>query len=407
MDVTRTLLTRTLAGLRRGGLSVRWRDGARQDFAGPEPGPQAELVVLRPGLGRRVMLGGGLGLAEAYLDGLWTTPDLVALLDLLATNRVAGAIGRTPAVLRPVARLSHLLRANTRRGSRRNIAYHYDLGNDFYRLWLDPTMAYSCALFSRVDGARGLAPGSTAAPPDADTLERAQVAKWERLLDLLEVAAGQHLLEIGCGWGGFAVHAAKTRDCRITGITLSAEQLCWAQELVEGEGLNGQVQLRLQDYRDVEERFDGIVSIEMFEAVGERFWPVFFARVRDCLKRDGRAALQVITVADERFEAYRRGADFIQRYIFPGGLLPGPAVFRAAAEEAGLQVGEPAFFAADYACTLGCWLESFDAAHHQVRAQGFDERFVRMWRYYLASCIAGFRNGMIDDMQVVLSRQSG
>jgi cyclopropane-fatty-acyl-phospholipid synthase len=391
-----------LRGLRCGDLTLVWPDGSEYGFTGADPGPSATLVVRDPAMARRTLLGGGMGLAEAYLDGQWTTPDLVALLDLMAQNLSFGAVRKPPAVLQPVQRLIHLARPNSRRGARKNILYHYDLGNDFYRLWLDPTMTYSCALF--YDPEELAASGQERLPAHAPTrdLEQAQRAKWDRLLGLLRPAPESTLLEIGCGWGGFAIHAAETTGCRVTGITISDEQAKLARERVREAGLDGRVEIRLQDYRDVPERFDAIASVEMFEAVGEAYWPAFFRAVRERLKPNGLAAFQVITIPHERFLGYRRRADFIQKYIFPGGMLPSPEAFATAAEEAGLSTDRPSFFGQDYALTLSAWLHNVDAARAAIRALGFDRRFERMWRYYLAYCIAGFRNAMIDVMQVTL-----
>jgi cyclopropane-fatty-acyl-phospholipid synthase len=276
-------------------------------------------------------------------------------------------------------------------GSKRNVAYHYDLGNDFYELWLDDTMTYSAAF---TDDAS--VPAS-----DAD-LERAQRRKWDRILDLIQPGPQDHILEIGCGWGGFAIHAAQDAGCRVTGITLSEQQLEMARERVAAAGLEGRVDLRLQDYREVPGTFTGIASIEMFEAVGERWWRPFFRRTRELLEPGRAAAMQVITIAEDRFEGYRRRPDFMQRYVFPGGMLPSPERFREAAEVGGLSVREPSFFGMDYARTLTAWSERFERALPEVRALGFDDRFVRMWRYYLAYCRTGFEHGTIDVMQVRL-----
>lgn len=384
-------LAAALRRVRTGELSVRWSDGSTATFSGPEPGPSAAVTIRDPACVRRMLLGGSIGLAQGYMAGEWDSPDLTATLEFAARNLdAARAVARRAmAPLTPANRLLHALRDNSRRGAKRNIAYHYDLGNDFYALWLDPSMTYSCAIF---DGS------------DAD-LAAAQRRKWDRLLDLLEPEAGMSLLEIGCGWGGFALHAAKTRGLKVTGITVSDEQLAWAQRRVAEEGLEGQVEIRHQDYRDVSERYDRIASIEMFEAVGERWWPTFFGKVRDALADGGRAAMQVITIADERFARYRRKPDFIQRYIFPGGMLPSPSAFERCASEQGLAVGPATFFGKDYAQTLHAWEERFSCAVQQVRALGFGERFERMWRFYLAYCQAGFRTGSIDVMQVALARR--
>jgi cyclopropane-fatty-acyl-phospholipid synthase len=337
-----------------------------------------------------MVLSGSIGLAEGYMAQEWDTPDLMAFLEFALRNidaaREAGR--RLAAPLNPLNRLLHARRANTRQGSKRNIRYHYDLGNDFYSLWLDPDMTYSCALF---DGS------------DAD-LVVAQRRKWDRLLDLLDARPGQTLLEIGCGWGGFAVHAAKTRGLKVTGVTISDQQLAWARERIAAEGLDDLVEIRQQDYRDISERFDSVASIEMFEAVGERWWPTFFAKVRDALRAGGRAAIQVITIDDARLGAYRRKPDFIQRYIFPGGMLPSPEAFERAAAAEGLEPAQPFFFGRDYAQTLHAWEERFSCAVQRVRQLGFDERFERMWRFYLAYCQTGFRTGAIDVMQIALTR---
>jgi cyclopropane-fatty-acyl-phospholipid synthase len=375
--------------VRYGALEVRWPDGRTFVYEGPEQGPRAAVRIHDPACVRRAVLGGSIGLAEGYMDGQWDTPDLTALLEFAGRNidaaRAAGR--RVTAPLNPVNRLVHALKDNTRRGAKRNIVYHYDLGNSFYELWLDPDMTYSCALF---DGS------------DAD-LAAAQRRKWDRLLDLIDPRPGESLLEIGCGWGGFAVHAAKTRGVRVTGITISDEQLAWARKRVAAEGLEDLVEIRHQDYRDVAERFDHVASIEMFEAVGERWWPAFFGTIKEVLSERGRAALQVITIEDERLDDYRRKPDFIQRYIFPGGMLPSPEAFRRVASAAGLAVGVPFFFGSDYAQTLHAWEERFSCAVQRIRQLGFDERFERMWRFYLSYCQAGFRMGSINVMQVALT----
>lgn len=429
----------TLGNLKVGDLCVIWCDGTEHRFRGGEPGPHGEIVIRDPAAARLMLLGGPIGFAEGYLEGAWTTTDLVSLLDLLSANIVAKGRRRRRSPLQPVQNLAHRLRPNTRRGARKNIAYHYDLGNDFYRLWLDPTMTYSCGLFSEESatdaaaGARrepgvtaatggaapaaaasgaGCAVGAAATPalaPSRDAahlvaaLEQAQRAKWDRLLDLIDPFPGCSLLEIGCGWGGFAIHAAQTYDCQVTGITLSEEQLTFAVERARAAGVADRVRFRLQDYRDVRGTFDRIASIEMFEAVGEPYWPQFFRQLHACLRPGGRAGLQVITISEDRFETYRRRADFIQRYVFPGGMLPSPRAFELEAVGAGLAVERPEFFGASYSTTLSLWLDRFDAVQGEVAALGFDDRFIRMWRYYLAYCIAGFRNGMIDVMQVALT----
>jgi cyclopropane-fatty-acyl-phospholipid synthase len=284
---------------------------------------------------------------------------------------------------RTLLRLKHFLNANTKRQSRKNILAHYDLGNDFYRLWLDPTMTYSSALF---DGRF-----------DVD-LAHAQQAKYTRLLDELALPEGADLLEIGCGWGGFAESAARAGH-RVTGISLSDAQTAYARERLARAGLAEHSTLRLQDYRDVRGTYDGIASIEMFEAVGERYWPAYFRTVRAALRPGGRACIQTITIADDRFERYRTQSDFIQQYVFPGGMLASPARFIDVARDAGLTLAR-----VHYAETLKRWLAAFDAGTPAIRALGFDERFIRCWRFYLAYCAAGFDTGTTDVGQYTFVR---
>ena len=376
-----------LSRITTGQLEIRDTAGVEHCFVGSRPGPSARVVVREARAARRVLLGGSIGMAEGYMDGEWDTPDLDAVLDLGLANILDSGV-HIPTPLAPAQRAWHRLRDNTRSGSKRNIAYHYDLGNDFYELWLDDTMTYSCAAFDEA----------------AEPLECAQRRKWDRLLELLQPSRRDRLLEIGCGWGGFAIHAAKEAGCSVTGITLSEEQAALATERVAEAGVSDKVEIRLQDYRDVPDTFTAIASIEMFEAVGERWWPTFFARIRDLLERGGAAAMQTITIAEERFERYRAHPDFTQRYIFPGGMLPSPERFKAAAETQGLSAGEPHFLGKDYAATLTRWRERFDAVVPEVLALGFDDRFVRMWRYYLSYCRAGFAAGTIDVMQTRLDR---
>jgi cyclopropane-fatty-acyl-phospholipid synthase len=285
-------------------------------------------------------------------------------------------------------RLRHLLRMNTRAGSERNIHAHYDLGNDFYRRWLDQTMTYSSALFAG----------------DFDrSLEDAQLAKYERILALLDPRPGSLILEIGCGWGGFAEYAARTRGCRVHGITISRRQLEFARQRVRDAGLDDRVTLEFCDYRDVQGRYDNVVSIEMYEAVGERFWPAYFRALRDRLKPGGRAVVQAITIAEERFERYRHSTDFIQQFIFPGGMLASLSVLHAQASRAGLTVRSTHAFGLDYAETLRRWNQRFNQAWSDIQPHGFDARFKRLWNFYLSYCEAGFRSRSTDVLQVEMS----
>jgi cyclopropane-fatty-acyl-phospholipid synthase len=334
---------------------------------------------------REVLAKGDIGFAEAYIAGDWHTPDLAALLALLAANRSAldaAIYGRWWGRL--YTRLRHLLNANTRTGSRRNIASHYDLGNDFYALWLDPSMTYSSARFD----------GDLTLP-----LEAAQARKYQRMLDLLDLPDGSSLLEIGCGWGGFTEHAARHAGHAVRGLTLSREQLDYARARIAAARLGDACRFEFQDYRDEQGQYDGIASIEMFEAVGEAYWPAYFATLKRSLKPGGRAVVQTILIDDALFERYRRGSDFIQQYVFPGGMLPSARRFREEAQRAGLAVSAQENFALDYAETLKRWRVAFHAQLDAVRAQGFDERFVRLWHFYLAYCEAGFRAGSIDVAQ--------
>lgn len=390
--VSAAVLAGVLRGLRTGELTVRMPDGSEHRFSGPTPGPSARVEVRDASAARRIALGGDMGLAESYMDGAWDTPDLTAVLDLGLANMTLGWATDVPFVLRPLQRLLHAANDNNARGgARRNIARHYDLGNDFYELWLDPTMTYSSAYGVTAD-----------APLTPEQLECAQLRKWDRILELIQPQSSDHVLEIGCGWGGFAMHAARQAGCRVTGLTLSEQQARFARTQVEEADLDGLVDIRIQDYREVPGTFDRIASIEMFEAVGVKWWPTFFGRVKELLAPGGAAALQTITIAEDAFELYLSRPDFIQRYIFPGGMLPSPDRFSASARQSGLAVDAPSFFGCDYARTLSAWSARFEESLPRVRDLGFDERFIRMWRYYLAYCRVGFEQGSIDVMQVRL-----
>ena len=329
---------------------------------------------------------GDIGFAESFIRGEWETDHLAGLLTLLAQNRKVIERALYGNAWRLIAyRIHHLLRANTKAGSKRNIIAHYDLGNDFYKLWLDETMTYSSALFA--EGA---------------SLAEAQRNKYRRILKDLNIQPGQRILEIGCGWGGFAEVAVQEFGATLRGLTLSPSQLEWAERRAQQGGWADKAEFVLRDYRDETEKFDHIVSIEMFEAVGKRYWPQYFSQVRNLLKPGGRAVIQVITIDDALFKRYVKGTDFIQRYVFPGGMLPSPGVFRRLAREAGLRVEEDLAFGLDYARTLARWHETFMQQLDAVRAQGFDDQFIRLWRFYLAYCEAGFRAGSTDVHQYSL-----
>lgn len=374
------LIRRALAYIEQGSIIIVTPDGTRYAWRAAIPGPEATLVIHNWRALRRLASGGDIGFAEGFIDGDWSTPDLVAFISLVAEN-----VARMQRVLdgwapvRLVNRLKHAKRHNSARGSRRNIAFHYDLGNDFYRQWLDDSMTYSAAC--------RVLPGQS--------LEAAQKAKLDRITELLALKGDETLLEIGCGWGALAIHLAG-QCARVTGVTLSREQLAWGQRSVVARGLSDRIDLRLQDYREVGEQFDRIVSIEMIEAVGERYWPVYFDQLRACLKPGGRAVLQVISIREDRFDAYRAGSDFIQKYIFPGGMLPTPTIVADQATRAGLTLVARENFGLGYAETLAEWRRRFDAGWPNIAPLGFDDRFRRLWDYYLCYCEAGFRVGTID-----------
>ncbi|WP_413207454.1 class I SAM-dependent methyltransferase [Rhodospirillum sp. A1_3_36] len=377
-------LARLAGELRIGRLTLETPNGERMAFTGRDSadGPRG-VLTLRSDKGARAMFTGGeVGFAQAYIDGYWDSPDLTALIRLAAVNQNhigLSRMGLAPAHL--VNRLRHLSRPNSKKGAKRNIAYHYDLGNAFYAWWLDPSMTYSSALFETGE----------------EHLVDAQRAKYHALARELDLKPGMSVLEIGCGWGGFAEVAAKDYGAKVVGITLSKEQLAYAQERINRAGLAEQVELRLQDYRDVPGQFDRIASIEMFEAVGEEHWSMYFDVIKDRLRPGGRAALQVITIAEDRFETYRTGADFIQTHIFPGGMLPTVPLLRERITQAGLQFREVRRFGESYARTLALWQRDFQRSWGEIaRMPGFDRSFKRMWEYYLAYCEAGFSEGSID-----------
>ncbi len=337
----------------------------------------------------RLLSGGDLGFARAYVDGDWDSPDIEALLRLALRNEAALLSAMRPwPIWGWLAHLRHRLRPNSVRGSRRNIASHYDLGNAFYALWLDDSMTYSSALFQR---------------PDM-TLSEAQMAKYAQIVRQLDIGPDDHVLEIGCGWGGFAEYAVAQTGCRVTGLTLSKEQAAYARDRLARAGMATRIDIRLEDYRHVTGQYDKIVSIEMFEAVGEANWPTYFRTLRDRLKPGGKASIQTITMADDRFAHYRVNADYIQTYIFPGGMLPSPEVFVARAKQQGLKLENGYAFGRDYARTLRLWDEAFVARWPEIKSLGFDDRFYRMWRYYLHYCAAGFEANTINVFQFVLTR---
>ena len=394
LPIAARVLFKLLGGLRYGRITATLPDKSRHEFGAETLGIHAHIEIHDFAICAQILTGGDVAFGEGYFNGMWDSPDLVALLTLLAKNQnelMPAFYGRGWKGW--LFKLRHLLRTNSKKQARKNIEAHYDLGNAFYREWLDSTMTYSSALFN------GNLHGDFAA---------AQIAKYERILDEIDPPAGGHILEIGCGWGGFAEYAAQSRGLRVTGITLSPSQLESARERIKAAGLESQVRFELCDYRDVAKRFgatfDGVASIEMFEAVGQKYWDSYFQAVQQALRPKARACVQVITIEEARFAQYESTSDFIQQYIFPGGMLPSPERFEARANLAQLKLDTRFEFGLDYAETLRRWLRQFDARHDAVTAQGFSQNFVKLWRFYLAYCIAGFEAGSINVGQYTLSR---
>ena len=373
-----------------GRLTLLLPNGQIHRLDGARPGPSATLDIRDYRFAGRVLASGDIGFAEGYMAGEWETPHLAALLEALARNseHIRRLVGGNP-VMKAFHWLSHRMNRNSRSGSRKNIHAHYDIGNAFYAAWLDPSMTYSSARFTRA----GM------------TLEAAQREKYAALARSMDLQAGHSVLEIGCGWGGFAEFAAREVGARVTGITISREQFDFARRRMFAAGLSDRADIQLIDYRDVPGRFDRVASIEMFEAVGQEYWPAYFGKIHEVLKPGGRAGLQIITIDDAVFAGYRKRTDFIQKYIFPGGMLPSEAALQPVVAAAGLDWRGVERFGQDYAETLRLWDERFQAAWEDIRRiGGFDERFRRLWRFYLAYCEAGFRSARTDVIQLGLSR---
>lgn len=373
--------------LAHGTLKITMPDGRKVLMGGKSPGPNAELVLNNWKLPRRAFVGGTIGVAESYVDGDWTSPDVASFLELFVINvetgeRVAGGSGW---LTNAIQRFRHWLNDNTKQGSKRNISAHYDLGNKFYSQWLDTTMTYSSALYST----------------GANDLATAQTAKYRALAQDIGIVANDSVLEIGCGWGGFAEFAAREIGCRVTGLTISQEQYAFARERIAKAGLNDKVEIKLQDYRDETGTYDRIASIEMFEAVGEKHWPAFFGKMKSVLRAGGTAGLQIITINEAAYDTYRARPDFIQRYVFPGGMLPTPSILKALGPQHGMTYLKERIFPQDYARTLAEWRQRFWSSWDKIVPLGFDERFKRLWEFYLYYCEAGFRAEYIDVRQVI------
>ena len=377
-----------LSGIQVGSLRLTLPGDESHMYTGSQPGPIGHMVLHRPAMLRKTLIGGAIGIAESYMDGDWDSPKLADTLRVLMLNQAHyGRLYDRNILGRVAQRLRHGLRRNSRDGSRKNIEYHYDLGNDFYSRWLDDTMAYSSAIFERWD----------------QPLFDAQMTKFGKILNRLDLTADHHLLEIGSGWGGFAIFAAQHTGCRVTSITLSKEQLAEARRRAQAAGVADRVRFELRDYRDVTETYDRVVSIEMYEAVGEAYWDTYFDTIARVLKPGGVAAIQGITIDEAFFDDYRSKVDFIQRYIFPGGMLASPGEFLRRAGNAGLTADTPDFYGKHYAETLRRWDQAVMRESRAIIEQ-FGLRFLRMWHYYLCYCECGFDDGRIDLMHVGLRK---
>ncbi len=380
-----------LLGAKTGKIEFRLPDGRLIVFDKNDGGPQASVDVHDYAFAKRSVAGGDVGFAETYMDEMWSTPDLTAVLRYFADNFDAVGDGKLPRgglAVRFANIIRHFMNRNSKSGSKRNISTHYDLGNEFYATWLDPSMTYSSAIF----------------PSPNTNLEQAQYTKYDAICKSLDLSEGKSVLEIGCGWGGFAEHAAKHYGANITCLTISEAQAAYARARMVDAAIEDKVEIRLEDYRDHSGTYDGVASIEMFEAVGETYWPSYFSKISEALRPGGKAALQIITIDDELFESYRKRADFIQRYIFPGGMLPSLSALKQQFGAANLNHDDTAFFGEDYGRTMHYWSRRFNEAWEDIKPMGFNEQFRRMWNFYLSYCEAGFMGGRINVGQFALSK---
>lgn len=383
--ITRTGL-KIVLGLKYGSLSITIPDGRTFRITGSEPGPDADVTIHDWKFAQKALASGDVGVGEAFMAGYWTSSDVTTFLELFCINREATMVSlRGRPVMRLLLGLQHWLNTNTRKGSKRNISAHYDLGNAFYREWLDPSMTYSSALFDET----------------TNNLEQAQRLKYASLAREADIQPGHTVLEIGCGWGGFAEFAARDIGAQVKALTISREQYDYARKRIFEAGLNEKVDVQFQDYRDETGKYDRIASIEMFEAVGQKYWPTYFQTLSSCLKPGGKAGLQIITIQDRMFDDYTKTTDFIQKYVFPGGMLPPPGKLRDIGARLGLDLDRQKVFGQDYARTLAEWRDRFREAWPRIGPMGFDDRFKRLWEFYLHYCEAGFRSGNIDVRQMV------
>ena len=374
-----------------GRLALTLPDGSYQVFSGTKVGPNAELHIHTEAALRRLLYDGKMGFCEAFMDGEISSQSLPELIELAVLHdKYLEAALKTNIIRQAGLRLFHMVRRNSKQGSAKNIAHHYDIGNSFYEAWLDPTMTYSSAVFNSA----------------SDNLTTAQLNKYKRLADLADIQPGDRVLEIGCGWGGFAKFVSEQIGAHVTGITISQAQLAYAKSRLADAGLDDRVDLKLMDYRDLQGRFDKIVSIEMFEAVGQAYWPTYFATIARMLKCGGRAVIQSITIDHSAFQSYRDQPDFIQRYIFPGGMLPSMPMLETPVARAGLELVAEHGYATHYARTLQEWRSRFLTAWPTLASDKFDQRFKLMWELYLSYCEGGFRAGMIDVKQMLLMHKT-
>ena len=385
-----TLFIKMLERLDVGSLTLTLPNQEKLAFEGKNKGVLADLQVNNWSAFGKILQSGDIGVAEAYRDGWIESSNMLNVLLLALANETSlnkAMYGNFLGTL--LYRVKHWLNRNTKANSQKNIHAHYDIGNNFYRLWLDESMTYSSAYFAQ----------------GQQELQQAQYAKYDRLLQQLNIKAGDHILEIGCGWGAFAEYAASKYGCFVTGISLSKEQLAYANNRIKNSAVKSKIHFEYRDYRDIKGTYDAIVSIEMLEAVGEAWWPSYFDKIAHCLRQGGKAAIQTITIANHRFEDYRAKTDFIQQYIFPGGMLPSPQKLMQHSQEAHLKVIDYMDFGLDYALTLQLWREKFESQLAQIRAQGFDESFIRIWRFYYWYCEAGFLTQRTSVCHLTLTRE--
>ena len=372
-----------------GGLIIELTDGRKFLVESKKEGSQARIIVRNENFFSRLVREGQNGFSESYMDGWWDTPDLQAVLDffLMAGDNIYEELVGT-SIVRFYERFNHWLKSNWKFQAQKNIAYHYDLGNQFYKEWLDKTMTYSSALFKSKE----------------EPLAKAQINKYESICKSLEIKEGDNVLEIGCGWGGFAEYAVKTRGVNITGLTLSKEQLEYSKQRMFKQGFADKSNFLLQDYRDEKGKFDAVVSIEMFEAVGEKYWPIYFQTIQNVLRSGKLGCLQIITIDEKYFPKYRKSVDFLQKYIFPGGMLPSYETLLNQVSRANLEFVSSKEFGQSYSKTLRIWADRFNSKWEKISPMGFDERFNRMWNFYLTSCASFFFSGSGDVTQITLKK---